>query len=92
MSEAPSWRRKSFRVYQVDAFTREVLTGNPAGVVPNADGLTDLQMQAIARELNNSETAFVFGPDGDDHDVGVWNHARWIAGQDLTCDRITWHM
>jgi PhzF family phenazine biosynthesis protein len=62
---------KSLRIYQVDAFTRERLKGNPAGVVPQADGLSDAQMQAIARELNNSETAFIFRPRADDHDVLV---------------------
>ncbi len=58
-------------VYQVDSFTKEKFSGNPAGVVPNADGLSDEQMQKIARELNNSETAFIFSPDSDDHDVHV---------------------
>jgi trans-2,3-dihydro-3-hydroxyanthranilate isomerase len=43
----------------VDAFTDEPLTGNAAGVVPDADGLDDEQMQAIARELAVSETAFL---------------------------------
>lgn len=46
----------SYRIYQVDAFTKNQFEGNPAGVVANADGLTDSQMQAIARELNNAET------------------------------------
>jgi PhzF family phenazine biosynthesis protein len=59
---------KSYIVYQIDAFTRERFTGNPAGVVVNADGLNEQQMQAIARELNNSETAFLFKPDSDDCD------------------------
>jgi len=59
------------RLYQVDAFTTERFAGNPAGVVPNADGLTDHQMQAIARELNNSETAFICEPQHADHDVWV---------------------
>jgi PhzF family phenazine biosynthesis protein len=61
----------TYRIYQVDAFTRTRFMGNPAGVVPNADGLSELQMQAIARELNNSETAFVFRPHTHDHDVHV---------------------
>jgi len=60
-----------YRVYQVDAFTRQPLTGNPAGVVTNAEGLTEGQMQAIARELNNSETAFILPPKDDSHDVWV---------------------
>ncbi|MGK5671880.1 PhzF family phenazine biosynthesis isomerase [Micromonospora sp. URMC 106] len=58
-------------LYQVDAFTRTAFAGNPAGVVLAAEGLTDAQMLAVARELNNSETAFVLPPDGADHDVRV---------------------
>ncbi|WP_226005659.1 PhzF family phenazine biosynthesis protein [Natrinema salinisoli] len=47
------------RILQVDAFTDEPLTGNPAGVVPDADGLSSEQMQAIAAEMAVSETAFL---------------------------------
>jgi PhzF family phenazine biosynthesis protein len=57
------------QVHQVDAFTRERFTGNPAGVVLNADGLTEAQMLAIARELNNADTAFILAADGSDHQV-----------------------
>lgn len=60
---------RKLQVHQVDAFTREPFTGNPAGVVLNADGLTEAQMLAIARELNNADTAFILSPDGADHDV-----------------------
>jgi PhzF family phenazine biosynthesis protein len=59
------------RVYQVDAFTRRRFAGNPAGVVPDARGLSDTQMQCLARELNNSETAFILPADANDHDVRV---------------------
>ena len=45
--------------YKVDAFTTEPYTGNIAGIVPKAEGLSDAQMQRIAREMNVSETAFV---------------------------------
>lgn len=62
---------RRYRLYQVDAFTTEPFTGNPAGVVPDADGLSEADMQHIARELNNSETAFIFPPEGPDHDVRV---------------------
>lgn len=62
---------KTIRVYQVDSFTTEKFSGNPAGVVPNAGGLSEAQMQAIARELHNSETAFVLPPTAPDHDVWV---------------------
>ena len=58
----------SYTLYQVDSFTRTKFKGNPAGVVVNADGLSDLRMQEIARELNNSETAFLFEPDDDSCD------------------------
>lgn len=50
---------ETIRVLQVDAFTDEPLTGNPAGVVPDADDLSDDQMQAIAAEMAVSETAFL---------------------------------
>ncbi len=60
---------RKLQVHQVDAFTRERFTGNPAGVVLNADGLTDAQMLAVARELNNADTAFILAADGADHDV-----------------------
>lgn len=49
-----------YEVKVVDAFTAKPFAGNPCGVVTRAAGLTDDQMQAIARELNLSETAFVF--------------------------------
>ncbi|MDO9579512.1 MAG: PhzF family phenazine biosynthesis isomerase, partial [Bacteroidales bacterium] len=54
---------KKLKIYQIDSFTKERFKGNPAGVVVNADGLSDIQMQLVARELNNSETAFLFSPD-----------------------------
>jgi PhzF family phenazine biosynthesis protein len=60
---------RKIQVHQVDAFTREPFTGNPTGVVLNADPLSEAQMLAIARELNNAETAFVLAPDADDHTV-----------------------
>jgi len=50
---------KSYRTLLVDAFTTEPLTGNAAGVVPDSDGLSEKQMQAVARELSVSETAFL---------------------------------
>ena len=49
----------TIRVLQVDAFTDEPLAGNAAGVVPDADDLSDEQMQAIAAEMAVSETAFL---------------------------------
>ena len=51
-------------MYQVDVFTDRPLAGNPLAVFPQADGLSDAQMQAIAREMNLSETTFVTAPEG----------------------------
>ncbi|WP_338741382.1 PhzF family phenazine biosynthesis protein [Haloplanus salilacus] len=57
------------RTLLIDAFTDEPLTGNPAGVVPDAAGLDAAQMGAIARELNASETAFLTDDDDSDRRI-----------------------
>lgn len=62
---------RKYNLYQIDSFTKEKFTGNPAGVITNADGLTAYEMQKIARELNNSETAFIFSSDDSEYDVQV---------------------
>jgi len=63
---------RKYRLYQIDSFTKEKFTGNPAGVITNADGLTENEMMKIARELNNSETAFIFSSsDPASYDVHV---------------------
>jgi PhzF family phenazine biosynthesis protein len=59
------------RLFQVDAFTRVPFTGNAAGVVLGGGHLPPETMQAIARELNNSETAFLLEPRSDDHEVFI---------------------
>lgn len=56
-------------VHQVDAFANELFGGNPAGVVTNADLLTDNEMQQVAREMNLSETAFVLEPSSEEADA-----------------------
>ncbi|MBI4719604.1 MAG: PhzF family phenazine biosynthesis isomerase [Planctomycetes bacterium] len=48
--------------FVVDAFTAEPFAGNPAAVVPDAEGLDERTMQAIAAEFNLSETTFVLPP------------------------------
>ncbi len=49
----------SLRYHLLDVFAEEVFGGNQLAVFPEADGLSDQRMQAIARELNLSETTFV---------------------------------
>src|SRR5580704_10323041 len=62
---------RTIQVHQIDAFTRVKFTGNPAGVVLDAEALSDTEMLAIARELNNADTAFVLKADAADHDLRV---------------------
>ena len=66
---------RSVRVFQVDAFTDRLFTGNPAGVVLDADRLGEDEMRAIARELNNADTAFVLPPASADEDL----HVRFLT-------------
>lgn len=53
---------RSLKFYQADVFTSQPFGGNPVAVFPDADGLTDDELQQIAREMNLSETVFVFPP------------------------------
>ncbi len=68
----------AYQVKIVDAFTSRRYAGNPCGVVSHAEGLSDAQMQAIARELNLSETAFVFPSDRADFRVRFFTPATEI--------------
>jgi trans-2,3-dihydro-3-hydroxyanthranilate isomerase len=49
----------TYEFVQLDVFTQTPLTGNPLAVFADARGLSDQQMQAIAREMNLSETTFI---------------------------------
>ncbi len=53
---------RRYRFRQVDVFTDRPLHGNPLAVFPGAVGLTVAEMQALAREMNLSETTFVLPP------------------------------
>lgn len=55
----------AYPLYQVDAFTTSPLGGNPCAVLFDCSNLSDATMLAIAKEMNLSETAFVWKkPDG----------------------------
>jgi trans-2,3-dihydro-3-hydroxyanthranilate isomerase len=54
---------KSLSFVLADVFTDRAFGGNPLAVFPRVAGLATETMQAIARELNLSETTFVFPPD-----------------------------
>ena len=60
------------KMYQVDAFTENVFSGNPAAVVPLESWLPDETMQNIALENNLSETAFFIS-------TANGFHIRWFT-------------
>jgi trans-2,3-dihydro-3-hydroxyanthranilate isomerase len=57
---------RQYRFLQLDVFTDRALSGNPLAVFPEAEGLSDREMQQIAREMNLSETVFVLPPTDDE--------------------------
>jgi trans-2,3-dihydro-3-hydroxyanthranilate isomerase len=57
---------------QVDVFAERPYSGNPLAVFPEAGELSSTQMQAIASEMNLSETVFVTGVSGDSFDVRIF--------------------
>lgn len=57
----------SYRFLTADVFTARPFGGNQLAVLPDARGLDDRRMQAVAREFNLSETVFVFPPDDHEH-------------------------
>ncbi len=62
---------REYRFVQADVFTRDIFGGNPLAVYPNAEGLNREEMQSIAREMNLSETTFVFNPSSSEADFKV---------------------
>ena len=61
----------AYEYVTVNVFTDVRFGGNPLAVFPNAAGLTDAQMQALAREFNYSETTFVLPPTDPRHTARV---------------------
>jgi PhzF family phenazine biosynthesis protein len=77
--------------YQVDAFTDQLFSGNPAGVCPLKVWIPDEKMQKIATENNLSETAF-FVPENEGYrirwftpkvEVDLCGHATLASGHVL---------
>jgi trans-2,3-dihydro-3-hydroxyanthranilate isomerase len=57
----------AFRYVVADVFTDAPLTGNQVAVFTDARDLPEEQLQPLARELNLSETVFVYPPAADGH-------------------------
>src|SRR6266404_9072663 len=54
---------RTYEFVQLDVFTQIPLTGNPLAIFTDARGLDDDEMQALAREMNLSETTFILPRD-----------------------------
>lgn len=83
-------------IYQVDAFSSRLFSGNPAAVCPLESWLPDHLLQSIAAENNLSETAF-FVRDGDGYrlrwftptvEVDLCGHAT-LASAFIVLNRLT---
>ncbi|UDL96177.1 PhzF family phenazine biosynthesis protein [Lichenihabitans sp. PAMC28606] len=61
----------AYRFVTFDVFTERRFGGNPLAVFPDARGLSDADMQALATEFNLSETTFVLPPDDPAHTARV---------------------
>lgn len=54
---------RRYSMVQMDVFSAKPLEGNPLAVFPDARGLSDAEMQAVAKEMNLSETTFILPRD-----------------------------
>lgn len=81
-------------VYTLNSFAKTAGGGNPAGVVMDADGLTEAEMAAIAAAVGFSETAFVMQSDVADfkvrfftpnEEVDLCGHATIAAFSAMAC-------
>src|SRR5437764_3947593 len=54
---------RTYEFVQLDVFTQTPLSGNPLAIFPDARGLPEAEMQALAREMNLSETTFILPHD-----------------------------
>lgn len=68
---------RQYRLIHVDVFTRTRFGGNQLAVFPEAEGLSDDEMQAIAREMNFSESTFVLPPTDSTADARVRIFTPW---------------
>ncbi|BCC30484.1 PhzF family phenazine biosynthesis protein [Bacillus cereus] len=65
---------KTINVFHYDAFTNKPNMGNPAGIVLDADGLTEEEMQRIAEKVGFNETSFVLSSEVADIIMRYFTH------------------
>lgn len=63
--------RRTFSYVLVDVFAERALEGNQLAVFLDGRGLSDDEMQAIAREMNLSETTFILPSDSENDEKGI---------------------
>jgi len=68
-------RFMNLTLYQIDAFTDKLFSGNPAAVIPLETWINEELMQKIAMENNLSETAFIVPVKNGDSDFEI----RWFT-------------
>src|SRR5437763_1022205 len=65
MSNSSTTRMRRFHYKLLDVFTKEPLAGNMLAVFTDARGLSDIEMQKLAKETNLSETTFILPREKD---------------------------
>ena len=73
---------RTYAFVTVDVFTDRRFGGNPLAVFPDANGLSDGEMQSLAAEFNLSETTFVLPPSDPANTarVRIFNRTAEMAG------------
>jgi trans-2,3-dihydro-3-hydroxyanthranilate isomerase len=69
-----------YQFYILDVFAEEKYAGNQLAVIRNAEGLSDDQMQKIAKEMNYSETTFILSDEQQNsgYDVRIFTPAAEV--------------
>ena len=85
---------RTYPFVQLDVFTRQPFAGNPLAVFPQAEGMSDAEMQAVAREMNLSETTFVVPPTkpGADYRVRIFTPATEVPYAGHPSIGTAWHL
>ena len=85
---------RTYRFVQLDVFTRQPFAGNPLAVFPHAEGMSDVEMQMVTREMNLSETTFVLPPTkpGADYRVRIFTPATEIPYAGHPSIGTAWHL
>lgn len=68
---------KEIEIFQIDAFTSEAFSGNPAGVTLSSN-LNDNEKQLVAKEMNLSETAFISNSNIADYKLQWFTPAKEV--------------